>query len=168
MGCPNTLSIKIINTDLSGLSLSSFFFFFFGSTRYKSEDCTNPENLEKEEKNRWIFQPQRGDLCYKSYIFFRTKKRLRPTLRTELCSVFFFWSEVNQGSSLKGALFKCCWFAGLEKKISPVESGRRALRARLPDSQSGEVQGKVCETKKTGYNPLLTELGLAPYVPLTV
>ena len=82
---------------------------------------------------------------------------------------FFFLKNCwNQGSSLKGALFKCCWFAGLEKKISPVESGRRALRARLPDSQSGEVQGKVCETKKTGYNPLLTELGLAPYVPLTV
>ena len=81
---------------------------------------------------------------------------------------FFFWKRCIQGSSLKGALFKCCWFAGLEKKISPVESGRRALRARLPDSQSGEVQGKVCETKKTGYNPLLTELGLAPYVPLTV
>ena len=54
---------------------------------------------------------------------------------------FFLALSKLQGSSLKGALFKCCWFAGLEKKISPVESGRRALRARLPDSQSGEVQG---------------------------
>ena len=45
---------------------------------------------------------------------------------------FFFVVENFQGSSLKGALFKCCWFAGLEKIFSPVESGRRALRARLP------------------------------------
>ena len=64
---------------------------------------------------------------------------VRTNMYVKSFSIFFLNSA--QDSSLKGALFKCCWFAGLEKKISPVESGRRALRARLPDSQSGEVQG---------------------------
>ena len=48
-----------------------------------------------------------------------------------------------------------------KKRKSPHKSGRRALRARLPDSHRVE-KGSILR------DSLLTELGLAPYAPLTV
>ena len=52
---------------------------------------------------------------------------------------FFFFCVTKhgvQGSSLKGALFECCWFAGLEKKFPRLKAVvARFARASLPTTE---------------------------------
>ena len=49
---------------------------------------------------------------------------------------FFFFLPRDQGSSLKGALFKCCWFAGLEKNFPRLKAVvARFARASLPTTE---------------------------------
>ena len=49
---------------------------------------------------------------------------------------FFFFCKNGQGSSLKGALFKCCWFAGLEKNFPRLKAVvARFARASLPTTE---------------------------------
>ena len=50
--------------------------------------------------------------------------------KTGKSQIFFFFEDFLghiQGSSLKGALFECCWFAGLEKNFPRLKFARASL-----------------------------------------